>query len=698
MLVIIILFLFCSISITASDFFCPNLATLAAYLGLSETTAGVTLLAFGNGSPDVFSTFVSVRQGTFGLAVGELIGAASFITSIVVGSIAIIKPFHVPKAAFLRDVTFFTLAVLLLMRVLSDGHLTLRESSSMILLYVLYVAVVVAGSWWARRRRRRAAYADLGWKAALDDDAGSTHSADVEFPGPSESLTLTPSGTYPRRVSLSRAPPDDLLTEEREADTQRATWSLLGAVEFRDAVNALKREGTPASSHLGSRPASPVADHDEHHGNHGHQGHHHGHHHHGSGSPFGVRRNGSLRRSTRSRSSSVVAGWIARSRHQSHTDLTTDALHPQSQSPFASPTLETVPDSPAMFDTPPVPPTQPEHPALDNEVDPLDTEVLEHPLASLAPRLSALRHDDDEPLSPAESHGVPRITIVDPHGSRASPPLMLRRTDTQVSIADRVNHTFHRAVHTLFPSLQGFTNKSIVGMVLAVLSTPALLILTLTLPVVDDGRAGDEGEIALPGEEDEELGLNGNANGLTEEPEPRDRLVAGDLSDDMHNLVEGGVYRRQHMPDSSAIVRSGVSCAASEDGEDEEECVLEFSPILASLQCFFGPVVCAWLLFRECHQSCSVLTNTEDEDHVFWILLVASLAGAGAGAVVYSLAEDGTAHPWRLVRCCAGFVCSMVWIASIADEVVAVLQTFGEISGLSDAIIGLTSKLMNILM
>lgn len=34
----------------------------------------------------------------------------------------------------------------------------------------------------------------------------------------------------------------------------------------------------------------------------------------------------------------------------------------------------------------------------------------------------------------------------------------------------------------------------------------------------------------------------------------------------------------------------------------------------------------------------------------------------------------------------------MVWIASIADEVVAVLSTFGEIFGLSDAIIGLTSE------
>jgi len=75
---LLLAFLFSFIGITASDFFCPNLSTIASVLGLNESTAGVTFLAFGNGSPDVFSTFAALRGGTFGLAVGELIGAASF--------------------------------------------------------------------------------------------------------------------------------------------------------------------------------------------------------------------------------------------------------------------------------------------------------------------------------------------------------------------------------------------------------------------------------------------------------------------------------------------------------------------------------------------------------------------------------------------------------------------------------------------
>lgn len=94
-------------------------------------------------------------------------------------------------------------------------------------------------------------------------------------------------------------------------------------------------------------------------------------------------------------------------------------------------------------------------------------------------------------------------------------------------------------------------------------------------------------------------------------------------------------------------------------------------------------------------------------------MLGSSIVGLVSAIPVLLYGKDGTAQPWRLVRCFAGFICSMVWIAAIADEVVDVLnvsflflfsgalsyglltwdvKTLGEILGLSDAIIGLTSK------
>jgi solute carrier family 24 (sodium/potassium/calcium exchanger), member 6 len=143
------------LGISASDFFCPNLSSISVFLGLDHNVAGVTFLAFGNGSPDVFSTFSAMKAGSGSLAIGELIGAATFIVSVVVGSIAVIRPFKVPKVSFLRDVGFFTVAVSILLTIAHDGTIHGWEAALMVLLYVVYVFVVVFGSFWERKLERK---------------------------------------------------------------------------------------------------------------------------------------------------------------------------------------------------------------------------------------------------------------------------------------------------------------------------------------------------------------------------------------------------------------------------------------------------------------------------------------------------------------------------------------------------------------
>lgn len=150
-----LLFLFSTLGISASDFFCPNLATLAHLLRLDENVAGVTFLAFGNGSPDVFSTYSAMRSNSGGLAIGELLGAAAFVTSCVAGSMCIIKPFRVDPVPFLRDVSFFMLSVIVILVVLWDSKLELWEAMSLVGLYLFYVSIVVIGSWVERRRENK---------------------------------------------------------------------------------------------------------------------------------------------------------------------------------------------------------------------------------------------------------------------------------------------------------------------------------------------------------------------------------------------------------------------------------------------------------------------------------------------------------------------------------------------------------------
>lgn len=147
--------LFSTIGIAASDFFCINLSTIATILGLSESVTGVTLLAFGNGSPDVFSTFAAMSTNSGSLAVGELFGAAGFITAVVAGSMALIRPFHVTRKSFIRDVGFFVVAAAFSIVFLWDGKLHLWECLVMVAFYVFYVAFVVVWHWWLGRKRAR---------------------------------------------------------------------------------------------------------------------------------------------------------------------------------------------------------------------------------------------------------------------------------------------------------------------------------------------------------------------------------------------------------------------------------------------------------------------------------------------------------------------------------------------------------------
>lgn len=147
--------LFSTIGIAASDFFCIDLSTIAGLLGLSESVAGVTFLAFGNGSPDVFSTFAAMSTNSGSLAVGELFGAAGFITAVVSGSMALIRPFHVAKKSFIRDVGFFIVAAAFSMVFLWDGRLHFWECIVMVIYYIFYVIFVVGWHWWLGRKRRR---------------------------------------------------------------------------------------------------------------------------------------------------------------------------------------------------------------------------------------------------------------------------------------------------------------------------------------------------------------------------------------------------------------------------------------------------------------------------------------------------------------------------------------------------------------
>jgi sodium/potassium/calcium exchanger 6 len=262
-------------------------------------------------------------------------------------------------------------------------------------------------------------------------------------------------------------------------------------------------------------------------------------------------------------------------------------------------------------------------------------------------------------------------------------------------------------------------------MIIAVFSVPAILALTLTLPVVDDGRDGNgDGAIALPvGDDEPFVHVDEDAEigeaGTSDSEEGGDRLLSPEVGEELHHLVESGfsplhsplgrihhsaLRRASHDPEAALSMESGMDEEQTKELLEEiaEEEALDFQPGLAAVQCIAGPAFCGYIIFQ----------GTE---YLRWVIIACVALGTVLGVIVATKAVDGTQQPWRLVRCFAGFVCSLVWIAAIADEVVSVLgvslslictaaqgivaegadvlQAVGELMGLSDAIIGLTSEL-----
>eukprot|EP00731_Ephydatia_muelleri_P034469 Em0061g7a len=126
-----LLYLFVFLATTAQEFFCPSLQIMSEVMRLSQNVAGVTLLAFGNGAPDIFSSVSAIMQRDdkkANLAIGALFGAGMFVTSVVVGSVAIVKPFTLTQRPFLRDIIFYLIGVFWTFVILWQNKVTIYSA------------------------------------------------------------------------------------------------------------------------------------------------------------------------------------------------------------------------------------------------------------------------------------------------------------------------------------------------------------------------------------------------------------------------------------------------------------------------------------------------------------------------------------------------------------------------------------------
>ncbi|QDS67650.1 hypothetical protein FKW77_004706 [Venturia effusa] len=793
--------LFSTIGIAASDFFCINLSTIATLLGLSESLAGVTFLAFGNGSPDVFSTFSAMSTNSGSLAIGELIGAASFITAVVAGAMAFVRPFKVAKKSFVRDVAFFIVAASLSMVFLYDGTLYLWEAAAMVGIYVFYVIFVVLWHWWFTRRRKRRE------REAAARTQYVTPGSEVAFPAyHDEDETDAPARPIPSRgvsgedfSALERgrglagdAAADYDNEEEEELEDRRKHWlgeinsdmrlnrrrdrrlthnpvrpSLIGALEFSSVLSGLHKSGNIQSIPLNLRRYSDDARHIEGSMNadaHSAVSEPH------SRAPYEVEREDDTSPAATRPFLDVGGGLGGRSRAVSAPDAdalrlntvnipTIDLLAPLTEDEVSStksygastenstlpashsPTLSVTPPGShqASRATSPVPMGRAGSPSdlltipgaapHARTVDSPSTIPMQLPRLNI-PQSESLHRDGLPSISPNMS---PRISGRVPPVSES--PLSEFPFDLAFDITGenpikwwpyKILPSPLELWATLFPTLCGWKTKNWWARLLGLIAAPSVFLLTITLPVVEIESEEQEPDDDIP-----DLTLPGGTSHLSDEATQRDRSHTNlsIIVDPAEPIQEGASSYHETSIGFSQALQTGLgghgttaTIAASTEHRHQlhdhaplhphhrshSQAILSPSertmmqspeqlPAAPELQRPSAKDWCRWLVILQAYISPLFIVvifwakfDMEDPRSLIKPTLIAVACSTAATAFVLLTSTAAHAPKWRVIMCFLGFIVSITWISTIADEVVGVLKTIGVILNISDAILGLT--------
>jgi sodium/potassium/calcium exchanger 6 len=737
--------LFTTIGIAASDFFSVNLSTIATVLGLSESLAGVTFLALGNGSPDVFSTFAAMGSNSGSMAVGELIGAAGFITAVVAGSMALVREFKVNQKTFVRDIGFFIVAVAFAVGFLSDGHIHLWECFVMIGFYAFYVFVVV--TWHAYSKRKSARRAR---EAASRSHyyAPATHRGNDElepYRDDPEDQDAVPvgRGTAPPTIDISaleRGPridvnapdhdhegeggddddnDDDNCSQHVAAEMTSSMRvmrprgrrsastitpirpSLVGALEFRSVLSVLANEDKMKMAPIHTR----------------------------SHSYDRLGENAMLR--TRHSAQDVQSPQSSTGTHRSRShssgavpaSLDQDLVPPagsvtDGRSRARSPAVTTVGGklAPPPIDgsghlaneEPSMPPTSPK--SLHLQI-PVQGYVLSPSLSEQSsPATPFPRYTESPMILSAEPGHAPFLTLPDPaadNGSEFTGILHPPPTKPVRWWPYRLLPSPHALANTLFPTLQGWRSKSFWDKLVSLISVPSIFLLVITLPVVDSETTDGDSTDALV-EQSSSVHLGNTAAAVSYEPhgsiEPetewqryrRHTISRRSSGHTTPAIVSLDAPAEDHRSVSMETVRPRLealdvrhSKPVSDPGQDslvmDDDDDTSWNRWLFIVQIFTGPLFSVFIVWANMAEELSSPGK---------VLLESALASLLCSLVLLAILLASTRADRRpkyhFMFCFLGFIIAVAWISTIAGEVVGVLKALGVILDISEAILGLT--------
>lgn len=138
----LILLFFIGLLIVGAHFTVSSATDLASFLGISPILIGMFITGLGTVIPELVYSIQSVRKNHDSLAIGDILGTVLADATVIVGIMAVIKPFYFPQRIIYIAGTFMVISSFLLFYFMhTDKKLSRKESYVLIIFWVLFITL-----------------------------------------------------------------------------------------------------------------------------------------------------------------------------------------------------------------------------------------------------------------------------------------------------------------------------------------------------------------------------------------------------------------------------------------------------------------------------------------------------------------------------------------------------------------------------
>ena len=116
--------------IKGADFLVDGASSIARILHVSDLVIGLTVVAFGTSSPELFVNIIASIQGNTDIAIGNIIGSNTANVLLILGVSAIIFPLTVSRGTVWKEIPLSFLAAVLLGVLANDQLIDYSEYST----------------------------------------------------------------------------------------------------------------------------------------------------------------------------------------------------------------------------------------------------------------------------------------------------------------------------------------------------------------------------------------------------------------------------------------------------------------------------------------------------------------------------------------------------------------------------------------